>query len=109
MNIDDYSFHDAHILEVTEISSEQTFNFLLDFPVDWENNVFEKRVLRFVNVINYFIEEIPFAGNPAILQIINLGEIVDVFGSTKNKIEIQTNAGKRTLEFSNCELINPNE
>lgn len=113
MNIDDFSFHDSQILEVKE-TLEQTIEFLIDFPTDWEKNIFERRILRFKDVINYHIDEIPFARQPTILQIVNLGQIRKVFGADKNKIEVvrnkiemQTNAGNRIIEYSDCELISP--
>jgi len=113
MNIDDISLHDSQILEVKE-TSDQTLDFLIDVCTDWQNNVFEKRVLRFKDVINYYIDEIPFAGRPTILEIINFGQITKTFGTdrnkieaVRNKIEIQTNAGNRTIEYCDCELITP--
>jgi hypothetical protein len=113
MSIDAFSFHDSNILEVKE-TAEQTIDFSLNFPIDWQNNVFEKRILRFKGVIYYHIDEIPFGGQPTILQIINIGRITKFFGSDKdkfetvrNKIEIQTNAGKRIIEYSDCDLIPP--
>ena len=116
MNIDNYSFHDALILEVKETPKEQILDFLIDFPVDWENNVFEKRVLRFNNVVLYSIDEISFDGQPAIMNILNNGIIKRLIGSGRNQIEIvrqqieiQTNAGKRIIEFSDCEFIKQNE
>ena len=114
MNIDDFSFHDSEILEVRETSSDQTIDFLLEFPTNWEKNIFEKRILRFKDVINYHIDEIPFVGRPTILQIINLGQKIKTFGVGRNQfetlrniIEIQTNAGNRIIQFSDCELITP--
>jgi hypothetical protein len=111
MNIDDFSFHDSQILEVKE-TSEQTIDFLIDFPTDWQNNIFEKRILRFKDVVTYNIDEIPFTGRPTILQIINFGQITKTFGAdrnqfeaVRNKIEMQTNAGNRIIEYSDCELI----
>jgi len=111
MNIDDFSFHDSQILEVKE-TSEQTIDFLIDFCTDWQNNVFEKRILRFKDVINYHIDQIPFAGQPTILEIVNLGQLTKTFGTgrnqieaVRNKIEMQTNAGNRTIEYSEFELI----
>ena len=113
MNIDDFSFHDSQILEVKE-TSKQTLDFLIDFCTDWQNNVFEKRILSFKDVINYHIDEIPFGGRPTILEIINFGQIRKTFGTgrnqieaVRNKIEMQTNAGNRIIEYSDCELIVP--
>ena len=112
ININDFSFHDSRILEVKESTTEQTIDFLIDFPTDWENNIFEKKILRFYNVIYYCIDEIPFDGPPSIMEIIYLGQITKTFGTDKNrietvrkKIEMQTNSGNRIIEFSSCDLI----
>lgn len=114
MNVEDFSFHDSEILEVNEISSEQTIDFLLQYPTDWANNILEKRILRFKDVIYYLVNEMPFGGQPTILQIVNLGQKLKTFGMgsnqfevVKNVIEIQTNAGNRIIHFSGCELIEP--
>ena len=113
MIIDEISFHDSQILKVTENSGQQILDFLLSFPTDWENSIFENKTLRFENVISYEIEEIPFEGLISILNIVNLGEIKKDFESGKNewkvtlnRIRIETNAGNRIIEFSNCNLIN---
>ena len=114
MNIEDYSFHDSQILGVTENTTDHSFEFLLDFATDWSNNIFERRILKFTEVIFYNIEEIPFVGLPTILNIVNFGQIEKAFGTgrnqisaTRTKIEIQTNAGNRIIEFSECELLIP--
>ena len=113
MIIDENSFHESQILNVTENSSEQIIDLLLSFPTDWENSVFENKILRFENVVLYHVEQIPFAGLPTILNIVNLGVVKKDFGSGKNewkvscnKIRIETNAGNRIIEFSDCSLIN---
>ncbi len=111
MSIDDFSFHDSRILEVRE-TSDQTIEFILDFCSDWQNNIFEQKILRFKDVITYHSDEIPFAGQVTILEIKNLGEITRTFGQgrnqfevKRNKVEIHTNAGIRVIEYSTCELI----
>ncbi len=103
MIIDDISFHDAQILKTTQV--EQTLDLLLDFPTDWEKNIFEEKVLRFYDVIFHSVDEIPFSGPPAILVINNLGQIMKKFGAGRNlleptraRVEIQTNPGTRIIE-----------
>jgi len=112
MNIDDYSFHDSIILRVIEHTDKKSVDYYIDFPIIWENNLFKKRILRFTDVYTHIIEEIPFAGNPSILEIINHGQIEKTFGKGRNKfkhktnkIEIRTNAGIRIIEFTNCDLL----
>lgn len=113
MIIDEVAFHDSQILEVKE-TSEQTIDFLIHFPTDWENEVYEQKVLRFLDVTDYIIKEIPFSGRVTILDIVNLGQVDKVWGEgrnqlkvTRNRVEMQTNAGNRIIEFSICELIAP--
>ena len=65
MIFDELSFHDATIHAVKDNSATQTLDFIMDFPVDLENNVFKKKVLRFNNAVVYIKKEIPFAGHPA--------------------------------------------
>lgn len=109
MIFNDISFHDSQIIHVTENPKDNTLDFLLDFPINWEENIFENKTLRFSDVIFYKVDEIPFNGLPTILNIIDLGEAKKVFGIGRNqietlrrKIEMQTNVGNRIIEFSNC-------
>jgi hypothetical protein len=112
MNIDDFDFHDSQILSVTENTQDHYLDFLLDFPTNWQDNIFEKRILRFTEVIFYNIDEIPFFGQPTILEIVNFGQVTKSWGSERNhmeatrwKIEIQTNAGNRIIEYGECIFI----
>ena len=110
-NFKNHSFHDSQIIEVKEKSTDQTFDFLLNYPANWDNNIFEKRILRFRNITSYKLEVIPFVGPPTILEIIDLvvREMLEdeqnILEAKKYKIEIITNAGNRIIEFSECELL----
>ena len=108
-----FSFHDSKILSVTENTQDHYLDFLLDFPTNWQDNIFEPRTLRFTEVIFYNIDEIPYFGQPTILTIINLGQITKDFGTDRNdfkvtrtKIEIQTTAGNRIIEYEDCNFVN---
>ncbi|MFI5162051.1 MAG: hypothetical protein ACHQHN_12290 [Sphingobacteriales bacterium] len=112
MGLSDYSFHDSVILEVKEFTDYQTIEYLIDFPVDWEKNLFEHRILRFTDVIRYEIEEIPFGSQITILDVNELGTEKADIGTgrnemiiERNKTELITNAGKRIITFSKCELL----
>ena len=116
MNINDLDFHDSAILSVTENTQQHYLDFLLEFPIKGEDNIFELRILRFNEVIFYTIDEIPFFGQPTILEIINFGQVSKSWGSGRNfieakktKIEIQTNAGNRIIEYEHCNLLSPTE
>ena len=114
MNIEDYSFHDSRILSVTENTQDHYIDFLLDFPTNWKDNIFEPRILRLTEVIFYTIDEIPFFGQPTILEIVNFGQVNKSWGSGRNHIEamrtkigIQTNAENRIIEYKDCSLLIP--
>lgn len=106
------SFHDSTILEVKEDTQNQTLDFLLDYPTDWDNNIFEKKVLRFIDAIIYIKKEIPFSGSPSIMEIKQLQSpkhtytlADDITASSKYKVEIVSTAGSRFIEFNEAELL----
>jgi hypothetical protein len=108
----DFFIHDARIIKVIENTNSDTLDFILDYPVDWENNKFEKKILRFNDSLNYEIKEIPFSGSPSILEYKDYGELHYFIGEGKNKIEIKrrkieliTNAGNRKIEYNSLELL----
>ena len=108
----DDRFHDSMINQVVENTERDTLEFIINYPVDWENNVFKIKRLVFYDVLNYSVIEIPFATSPCILSMNQLGEIHHEAGTGRNKIkysrkglEIQTNAGVRRLEFERFELL----
>jgi hypothetical protein len=112
MIFDNISFHDSQIIKVIENTKESTLDFIIDYPVNWDKNTFEIRVLRFLDVIFYNVDEIRFKGLITILNIFDLGEEKKMFNvggnqieTIKSKVEIQTNAGNRIIEFSHCDFV----
>ena len=103
------------IEEVKEIPSEQLVRFKILFPTDWGNNIFNERFLTFKEVTYYEVDEIiiPFGRTSVIYEIQNLGKStktkVDGPNSShieiiRRKFEINTDTGKRTIEFSEYEF-----
>jgi hypothetical protein len=112
MYVIDFFIHDSRIISVVENTKDDTLDFFLDYPVDWENNKFEKKILRFNDYLNYEIKELPFSGNPSILEYKDHGEINYSIGEGRNKMEINrrkielvTNAGRRIIEYNSLELL----
>jgi hypothetical protein len=108
----DFVIHDSEIIEVIEKPQTDTLDFILNYPENWEKKIYRKKILRFYNILNYRIYEIPFDSCPTILEQKNLGEINYSLGEGRNeikvkrqKVELITNAGKRTLEYEKLELI----
>jgi hypothetical protein len=67
--------------------------------VDWENNVFAPRTIVFLDVLNYRIEEEPFACAPTLLDACDNGREGEY-----RSVTLQTNAGTRSLLFKGVEL-----
>lgn len=106
MNIHDESFHDSTIIKIIEYPN-QIIDYYIDYPTDWENNLFEPRILRFNGVIFHKADLIAFDGTETILEIKDQeitknSKLVD----NENMIIIATNAGNRELIYKNCQLLN---
>lgn len=112
MNINETWFHDVVILKVTENPEVQSIDFLLNYPIDWENNIYAHRILRFTDVTNYHVKQIPFGSPVTILEVVDKGKIERTIGSGGNTLgiirniaEIQTNAGTRIIEYADFKLF----
>ena len=108
----DFAIHDSIIIRVIESTQNDTLDFIIDYPIDYENNVYREKILRFYEFLNYEVKEIPFASQPVILDFIDHGEINYTVGDGRNvieinrrKIELVTNAGTRMLEYEKFELL----
>jgi hypothetical protein len=99
MDLGDIHFHDSGLIRVVELASVHDLLFEVEYPVDWENNVFEPRVIAFRDVLNYRVEEGPFEGAPTLLDVYDEGQ-----EGTYRRITLQTNAGTRSLAFKAVEL-----
>lgn len=101
MKLDDIHFHDAIIRRVTENTEEDSLSFEVDYPVDWEKNTYEQRVIIFWDVLNYEVHEGPFAGPPTLLGWSIVGTSND-----REIVRLETSAGHRQLAFKKVELRN---
>ena len=113
VNLKEINIHDSQILKVIENCQNDTLDLVLEYPVDYEKNIFEKRTLRFFDFLNYKITEIPFGQLPTILEFNDLGTVKYSIGTGRSQIEIErqkvefkTNCGNRTLEYKKVELLN---
>ena len=104
MKLEDIHFHDSQIIQVVEYPDVDDLVLQVDYPVDWDNNIFERRFIVFHDVLNYTVNEGPFSGAPTLLDVKNKGVV-----SGRQSIVLQTNAGTRSLEFSRVELTSENQ
>ena len=99
MDISAIHFHDTQILRVIEDCVMNTLTMEVEYPVDWERNVFEKRLLVFDDVHSYQVFEQPFDGSPTILD----AEVVATQGRW-SRLRLDTNAGRRELSCTAVRL-----
>ena len=100
MDISTIHFHDTQILRVIEDCAADTLTMEVEYPVDWERNVFEKRLLVFEDVHAYQIFDGPFQGCPTILD----ASIIGTDGRW-SRLRLETNAGRRELSCTALRLI----
>jgi len=101
MKLEDIHFHDSVIHRVIENPEADTLSFEVDYPLDWENNIFARKVIQFTDVLNYQVFESPFFGKPTFLEWSIVGSESD-----REIVRLETNAGFRQLSFKDVSLIN---
>jgi hypothetical protein len=100
MKLEDIHFHDSVLLRVIEDLSTDDLYMEVDYPIDWENSLYEPRTIVFRDVVNYKIDEIPFEGTPFLLGAYDEGVELGRF-----KVLIETSAGNRRFHFRTVELL----
>lgn len=104
MKLEEQSLHDSCIKSIEENPETDKLIFNIDWPKDWENNIFVDALLIFENVLDYEVHEGPFLGNPTILEIHKDEKRID-HKIERQKITIETNAGYRTLFCIKSSLV----
>lgn len=97
--MNDIYWHDSVINRVVETPSTSELVMEVDYPVDWENNIFEPRSIVFTDYLDYHIQEGPFVGNPTIIEA-----TIEHASGSYYRIVLETNAGRRSLRFRNLEI-----
>jgi hypothetical protein len=100
MKLGDIHFHDSKLVRVVELVEQHDLLFEVEYPVDWEHNVFESRVIAFRDVLYYRVAEGPFVGAPTLLDAYDCGQ-----AEGNRQVTLQTNAGTRSLHFRAIELL----
>jgi hypothetical protein len=99
MRLEDVHLHDSTLLRVIERPDSGILAFELDYPEDWQNEVYVAKTLVFRDPLGYSVEEGPFSGNPTIL-----GAHVEAQGA-RFAVIIDTNVGQRKLSYAGVEFL----
>ncbi len=68
MKLEDIFFHDCKLVRVVEDPERDLLAMEVQYPVDWDANIFAPRTLLFSDVLCYQVDEAPFRGAPTILE-----------------------------------------
>jgi len=98
MDISNIHFHDTVIHRVIEDASAKTLTMEVCYPVDWEHDVYEPRLLIFDDFHHYHVEEWELYGDePTILDVKIVGE-----EGRWTRLRLETTAGYRELS---CDAV----
>ena len=105
--IDDIHWHDSELVSVVEIPSKDILVFNVQYPVNWEQNIFAPKSIVFGGYYSHEVNEMPFEGNPTILHAEISSEVSTLFeDSGFFEIKIETNAGERVIKAKTVKLLN---
>lgn len=90
MDLSHIYVHDGQLLRVIEDTRDDTLTMEVELPVDSESDDFVPKFMVFENAYNYQVHEIPFSGNPTILDMKVIGQ-----SGRWWRVRMDTNAGYR--------------
>ena len=94
----DIFWHDCVIDSVIELPDKDQLALNVQYPSDWENNVFEPKCIIFEDYYSQEVNEIPFSGSPTILNAEVVSDITSPLGvGGYIKVKLETNAGERFI------------
>ena len=91
-NFHEIHWHDTKVESVVERLGEDELVYVVDYPDDWEANVFSQREIIFSGYHSHSVDESPFCGNPTIL-----GAAAVKNDGNFTTVKLTTNAGSRTI------------
>lgn len=94
MSVDEIHWHDCSIRKVVELPEREQILFEVDYPVDWDNGVYEPHTISFDDVYTYDIQEGAIRGAPTILG----ATASDTNQEGVISVRIETNAGYRVVQ-----------
>lgn len=91
-NLNEIHWHDSEIESVVEIPARDLLIYNIQYPENWDKNIFVPKAITFHGYCSHSVEEIPFDGNPTILDAFVVKELNGFV-----TIKLETNAGSRFI------------
>ena len=97
--INNIHWHDCELEAVIEIPSQDRLVLNVQYPENWENNIFVSKGIVFEGYHSQEVKEMPFEGNPTILD----ASVVSEENGYKT-VKLETNAGYRLVTAKSVSL-----
>ena len=97
--LNEVHWHDSEIESVIEIPSKDELIYNIQYPENWDQDIFVPKSVTFYGYHSQAIEEMPFVGNPTILGV----SVVKKEGGYST-IKLETNAGNRFVTAQSFHL-----
>jgi hypothetical protein len=98
MKTTDIFWHDSVTVKVVR-SPESVVAFHVEYPEDWQNEVYVEKTIVFSEVSKYENHEGPFSGSVTILAATE-----EVDGDQRRLVRLDTNAGYREIRCMDIDL-----
>lgn len=89
-HLNEIHWHDSEIESVIDNPAKDELVYNVQYPEDWNQNIFTAKTITFSGYHSHVLEEMPFEGNPTILAV----SVVKREGGFTT-VELETNAGNR--------------
>ena len=100
--INNIHWHDCEIESVVEIPSKDILVFNVQYPENWEQNIFVAKSIIFEEHHSHEVNEMPFDGNPTILDV-----SIESEENGFTTLKIETNAGYRLVTAKGVSIREP--
>ncbi|MGB0942782.1 MAG: hypothetical protein ACPGUE_10290 [Marinomonas sp.] len=97
--INEIHWHDSEIESVIEIPDKDELIYNIQYPENWDQNIFVPKEIRFSGYHSHAVEEMPFEGNPTILAV-----SIENESDGYTTIKLETNAGNRYITAKTLEI-----
>ncbi len=98
-HLSEIHWHDSEIESVIEIPAKDQLIYNVQYPENWDKNIFVPKAITFIGYHSHSIEEMPFEGNPTILAALTVKK-----ESGFTTIKLETNAGNRYITAKSFEI-----
>ena len=100
--INNIHWHDCELESVVEMPGRDILVLNVQYPEDWDKNIFVAKGIIFEGHHSHEVHEMPFVGNPTILDA-----TIEAKENGFTTLRIETNAGYRLVTAKRVRISDP--